>query len=77
MMSKTKPDYPISPSADESEREPAHSAPPPDLYSAPSFKFRHEVREPLENGETSYRRAYPHFYRLSPMTRRRRARRGE
>jgi hypothetical protein len=75
-MSKTKPDYPIT--LDDEPKQVAHGAAPPDLYSVPSFKFRHELREPLENGEASYRRAYPHFYRLgSPMARRRRARRGE
>jgi hypothetical protein len=75
-MSKTKPDYPIE-LVDEPERK-AHCEPPPDLYAVPSFKFRHELREPLENGEASYRRAYPQFFRPgSPMARRRRARRGE
>jgi hypothetical protein len=75
-MSKSKPDYPIS--LDESEQKPVHREPPPDLYAVPSFKLRHEIREPLENGEASYRRAYPQFFRPgSPMARRRRARRGE
>jgi hypothetical protein len=72
-----KPQYPIA-DAEPAPEKPAHSAPPPDLYAAPSFKFRHEVREPLESSETAYRRAYPQFFRpLSPSARRRRARRGE
>ena len=36
----------------------------------PSFKFRHEVREPLENGDTSYYRAYPQFLPRRVSTRR-------
>jgi hypothetical protein len=34
---------------------------PPGLYSAPSFKHRHEVRAPLESSRTAYLRAYPQF----------------
>jgi hypothetical protein len=37
------------------------TAPQPDLHGTPSFKFRREIREPLENCETSYYRAYPHL----------------
>jgi hypothetical protein len=37
------------------------AAPPPDLHFTPSFKHRREIREPLENCETSYYRAYPHL----------------
>jgi hypothetical protein len=61
-MSKS-PKYPIAPIDDPEpdERRRINSEPPWDLYLYPSFKFRHEVREPLENGETSYYRAYPHF----------------
>jgi hypothetical protein len=60
-MSKS-PKYPIA-AADEPapERRRVDSKPPWDLYLYPSFKFRHEVREPLENGDTSYYRAYPQF----------------
>lgn len=46
--------------------------PPADLYSGPSFKFRHEVRAPLENGEQSYRRAHPEFFAPLPRRLRRR-----
>jgi hypothetical protein len=60
-----KPQYPISPDQHDAlspEKSRARDDPPPGLYAVPSFKFRHEVREPLENGETSYRRAYPQFF---------------
>jgi hypothetical protein len=70
-MSKS-PKYPIA-AADEpesDERRRIDSTPPWDLYLYPSFKFRHEVREPLENGETSYYRAYPHFLPRRVSTRR-------
>jgi len=35
---------------------------PPGLYDAPSFKFRHELREPLESSDAAYRRAHPEFF---------------
>jgi hypothetical protein len=59
-----KPQYPISPDQEfpEIEQSRARDDPPPGLYAVPSFKHRHEVREPLENGEASYRRAYPQFF---------------
>jgi hypothetical protein len=34
---------------------------PPGLYAYPSFKFRHELRTPMEGGSTAYYRAYPQF----------------
>jgi hypothetical protein len=34
---------------------------PPGLYDAPSWKFSHEVRTPLESSHTAYLRAYPQF----------------
>jgi hypothetical protein len=73
-VSKT-PQYPIELGEDVALDKPAKREPPPaDLYSVPSFKFRHEVREPLENGEASYRRAHPEFY--APLPRRSLRRRG-
>ncbi len=73
-MSKS-PQYPVGAgdvSADSDTRT-IESSPPDDLY--PSFKRRHELREPLENAETSYYRAYPHLLprRLSAREARRRA----
>jgi hypothetical protein len=66
------PKYPIVPIDDPepNERRRVDSALPAGLYAVPSFKFRHEVREPLENGETSYYRAYPHFLPRRVSTRR-------
>jgi hypothetical protein len=73
-MSKP-PRYPIEQGEDVAPNKPAKRDPPPaDLYSVPSFKFRHEVREPLENGEASYRRAHPEFF--APLPRRSLRRRG-
>jgi hypothetical protein len=67
-MSKS-PQYPIAAAGELGEleeRRRADSETPPS-YAAPSFKFRHELREPLENGVTSYYRAYPQF-RLRPIS---------
>ena len=53
---------------------------PPNLYGYPSFKFRHEVRAPLESSREAYLRAYPQFKprRLSSRQARRAAiRRGD
>jgi hypothetical protein len=61
-MSKS-PKYPV-PVVDEpapDTRSRMDEPPPWDLYLTPSFKFRHEVREPLEGGWTGYYRAYPQF----------------
>jgi hypothetical protein len=76
------PRYPIAP-ADAAagnvpeNRQAGDGMPPRDLYAAPSFKHRHEVREPLESSQAAHRRAYPEFYRpLPPRMRRRLARRG-
>jgi hypothetical protein len=72
------PKYPIAALPDGQQREPEerHQA-PADFHDAPGFRFRHELREPLENAETSYRRAHPELYRAeSPRARRWRARRG-
>ena len=57
------PKYPIVPIDDPepNERRRVDSAPPWDLYLVPSFKFRHEIREPLESSLTAYYRAYPQF----------------
>ena len=66
------PKYPIA-APDElapEERKHATGETPAGLYEGSSFKFRHEVREPLENAETSYYRAYPHL-RPRPMSSRR------
>jgi hypothetical protein len=69
------PQYLIELGEDAEPASPAKREPPPDdLYSVPSFKFRHEVREPLEGGEASYRRAHPEFY--APLPRRSLRRRG-
>jgi hypothetical protein len=72
-MSKA-PQYPIEQGEDAAPESPAKREPPADLYSVPSFKFRHEVREPLEGGDTAYRRAHPEFY--MPLPRRSLRRRG-
>jgi hypothetical protein len=75
------PKYPL-PAADvsdkiEQQRRIEGEPPPADLYAVPSFKFRHEVREPLESSEAAHRRAYPEFYRrLPPRLARRTAIRG-
>jgi hypothetical protein len=70
-----KPTYPVE------QNEGAGSAPekpvefkfpPDDLYSVPSFKFRHVVRAPHEGGDTAYRRAHPEFYAPLPRRLRRR-----
>ena len=66
------PKYPISA---EPEPEPPPK-PSPELYSYPSFKFRHEVRDQLESADAAHRRAYPHLYRIGPVLRRRSMRRG-
>jgi hypothetical protein len=69
------PKYPIAAPEELAPEERKHAAsekPPADLYYAPSFKFRHEVREPLESSEAAYRRAYPHFFRAGPSRARRR-----
>jgi hypothetical protein len=71
-VSKT-PQYPIEQSEDAAPESPGkRERPPADLYSTPSFKFRHEVREPLEGGDTAYRRAYPQFFAPLPRRLRRR-----
>jgi hypothetical protein len=73
-VSKT-PQYPIELAEDAAPEKPAkREQPPDDLYSGPSFKFRHELREPLEGGDTAYRRAHPEFY--APLPRRSLRRRG-
>jgi hypothetical protein len=77
-LSKT-PKYPIGADVSDKieQRRRIDSAPPPGLYAAPSFKFRHEVREPLESSEAAHRRAYPElFRRLPPRLARRAAIRG-
>jgi hypothetical protein len=71
-VSKT-PQYPIEQGEAAAPEKPAKREPPPDdLYRFPSWKFRHEVRAPLENGEQSYRRAHPEFYAPLPRRLRRR-----
>jgi hypothetical protein len=67
------PQYPIAaagrpevPGAEESKL----TAAPPDLHVTPNFKFRREIREPLENCETSYYRAYPQLAPRRVSTRR-------
>jgi hypothetical protein len=59
------PQYPIAaagrPEVPGAEESKLTAAPPPDLHFTPSFKHRREIREPLENCETSYYRAYPHL----------------
>jgi hypothetical protein len=60
------PKYPIATNEDTAPEKPVQREPPRDLYLMPSFKHRHEVREPLESGEDAYRRAYPHFFAPAP-----------
>jgi hypothetical protein len=70
-MTRT-PKYPIAAPDElppEERKRAASEETPPGLYWGPSFKFRHEVREPLESSEAAYRRAYPQFFR--PVSNRR------
>jgi hypothetical protein len=70
------PKYPIAvtePDALDARVKLANLETPYGLYAYPSFKFRHEVRTPLESGRESYLRAYPQFAprrRSSRQTRR-------
>jgi hypothetical protein len=81
-MSKS-PKYPIALSDSEvlvKSKPFAEFETPPGLYAYPSFKFRHEIRTPLEGGSTAYYRAYPQFAprrRSSRQARRAAIRRGD
>jgi hypothetical protein len=58
------PKYPIAvtePEALDARIKLANVETPPGLYAGPSFKFRHEVRPPMEGGNAAYYRAYPQF----------------
>jgi hypothetical protein len=75
-MTNKSPRYPVA-AADDGQKASSEiyreaEAPPPGLYDAPSFKHRHELREPLEGGDAAYRRAYPHFFRETSLRRARR-----
>ncbi len=70
-MTQKSPKYPIA-AVDEATLEKRRSvelAPPWDLYFAPSFKFRHEVRTPVGSGDDAYYRAYPQFKPRPPNSR--------
>jgi hypothetical protein len=64
-MTNHFPKYPVAPvderPAFDGPRRAVNAPPPRDLYLAPSFKFRHEVRRPLASGDDAYYRAYPQF----------------
>jgi hypothetical protein len=72
------PKYPLPAAdvSDKTEQQRRIDRPAPaDLYFAPSFKFRHEVRESMESSEAAHHRAYPKFAPrpLSPRLARRAA----